>query len=236
MPNPLHSDLDWVTDALSDRTRRAIYMWVKHQRTQVSVNEVAEAFDMHRNAVKFHLDKLLDAGLLAADFKRINGRQGPGAGRPSKLYAATDVEVSFSIPERRYELLAQLLLRALTSGDPIASVGYQFGRTLAQESIAADGEADLLESAQDILAGLGFEPSVERDPDGRVWITTENCPFGGVALEAPNQEVCQLDHAIIRGIIEAFAPGESEVKEHMSMPHGHQVCVREVCFTVKPHT
>ena len=47
----------------------------------LTVNEVAEEFDIHRNAAKHHLDRLLDAGLLRAEFRRVNGRRGPGAGR-----------------------------------------------------------------------------------------------------------------------------------------------------------
>lgn len=227
-----NGDIDFAAGVLSDRTRRGIYLYVKHQREPVSVNQVADAFSMHRNAVKFHLDKLLEAGLLCADFKRINGRRGPGAGRPSKLYAATDLEVSFSIPERRYELLAQLLLRALTSGHSLEEVGYDFGKEVAARTRLEkpDCAADGLECTRLVLSELGFEPSIEVGEDGVAWITTENCPFGRVAMEAPDIQVCRLDHAMIRGILETFAHPDVRVREHMSMPHGHDVCVREVTF------
>lgn len=222
-------ELDAVAGILSDKTRRAIFLYVKQQHAPVAVNEVAEAFGMHRNAAKFHLDKLLDAGLLSAEFKRINGRRGPGAGRPSKLYRATDVEVSISIPERHYELLAELLLRALTSGDDLESVGYAFGTKLAADAGAATGQdCDGLECVRGILEDLGFEPSIDMDDEGTAWITTENCPFGRVAMEAPDQEVCRLDRAIVRGILESFSSGRIEVREHASIPHGQDTCVRQV--------
>ena len=35
---------------------------------------------------EFHLDKLVAHGLLDTEFRRLTGRQGPGAGRPTKLY------------------------------------------------------------------------------------------------------------------------------------------------------
>lgn len=227
---PAPNDLDWVTSVLSDPTRRSIYLYVKQQHDPVCVNQVAEAFSMHRNAAKFHLDKLLTAGLLRAEFRRINGRRGPGAGRPSKLYAATDVEVSFSIPDRRYEVLAELLLRALTSGDSLDDVGYAFGADLAREAIARDADcgAEPVECVRTVLDQLGFEPSLEVDANGHTWITTENCPFGRVAMQAPGGEVCALDRAIVRGVIETLSGGKVDVREHMSMPHGHDVCVREV--------
>lgn len=222
---PFHLDL--LGDVLADRTRRGIYLYVKHQREPVSVNQVAEAFDMHRNAVKFHLDKLLEAGLLIADFRRINGRRGPGAGRPSKLYSASDVEVSFTVPERRYDLLATLLLRALTSGECLEDVGLAFGRSLAEDTRASCDDG--VECARDLLASLGFEPTIEVDAEGMTWITTENCPFGKVAMDAPDAQVCSLDHAIVRGILESFG-GRVEIVEHASMAHGHDTCVREVRF------
>lgn len=225
---PAPGDLDWITGVLSDRTRRAIYLYCKSQRQPVGVNQVADAFSMHRNAAKFHLDKLLAAGLLRAEFRRINGRRGPGAGRPSKLYAATDLEVSFSIPERRYEVLAGLLLRALTSGTSLDEVGYGFGRELAQAYLASSPSTDALTCAKEVLDQFGFGASIDQDADGTAWITTDNCPFGRLAMEAPTGEVCRLDRAIIRGVLETFSPGEIEVREHMSKPHGHDVCVRQV--------
>lgn len=221
------ADLDSAAAILADRTRRGIYLFIKHRREPVSVNQVADAFSIHRNAAKFHLDKLLECGLLQAEFKRVNGRSGPGAGRPSKLYSSTSVEVSFSIPERRYELLAQLLLRALTSGESLEAVGYAFGRQLAVDFKKDVQCEDPMDCVRSLLSQLGFEPTVETDADGATWITTENCPFGKVALESDVQ-VCGLDHAMIRGIMETFADGEVAVRECMSMPHGHEICVREV--------
>jgi predicted ArsR family transcriptional regulator len=222
---------DLAANVLADRTRRSVYLYVKQQRDPVGVNQVADRFGLHRNAAKFHLDKLLQAGLLEAEFRRINGKRGPGAGRPSKLYSATDAEVSFSIPERRYELLAQLLLRAMTSGYTIEDVGYAFGRALGDEHKASMDSCDGLDCAKAVLERLGFGPSVERDPDGSAWITTENCPFGKVAMEAPEAEVCRLDLAIVRGVLESFTAGPVEVREHMALPHGHEVCVRQVLLS-----
>lgn len=216
-----------VPEVLADRTRRAIFGHVQQQGGPVSVNDVAQTFDMHRNAAKFHLDKLLDAGLLTAEFRRINGRQGPGAGRPSKLYSASDVELSFSWPDRRYELLSTLLLRALTSGAGLEEVGYAFGRELAEAAKDTCDSPDGLLCAGRILTDLGFDPAIERDEDG-IWVTTRNCPFGKVAMEAPAGEVCRLDRAIVRGILETFSDKPIEVREHLSKTQGHDVCVRQV--------
>ncbi|HVL80679.1 MAG TPA: helix-turn-helix domain-containing protein [Actinomycetota bacterium] len=224
LPEPV--DPDVIAGILSDRTRRSIYLHLRQRMSAATVNEIAERFAIHRNAAKFHLDKLLEAGLLRAEFKRVNGRKGPGAGRPSKLYTATEEEISFSVPERHYDLLATLLLRALTSGDDIEQVGRAFGRELA---LAAPGtEEPVAERVELVLSRLGFDPAVHAGPDGHLRITTQNCPFGRVALEAPNQEVCRLDRSIVQGLLEGFGMGPVRCEEHSSLAMGAAVCVREV--------
>jgi predicted ArsR family transcriptional regulator len=221
-PIPLPSPPD--ARVLADERRRSIYQFACHRHGPVTVNEVAEAFNIHRNAAKHHLDRLLEAGLLRAEFKRVNGRRGPGAGRPSKLYTPTDVEVSFSVPERHYDLLAHLLMQALTRGDDLETVGARFGRELADASPSSDP----IEGVRGVLDRLGFRPQVETDTDGTLWITTENCPFGWVAMEAPAGEVCRLDRAIVSGVVEGFGWPAAQVKGHTSIAGGDDFCVREV--------
>ena len=46
-----------------------------------------------RHTAKFHLDRLVEEGLLDTEFRRLSGRQGPGAGRPTKLYRRSAREV-----------------------------------------------------------------------------------------------------------------------------------------------
>lgn len=225
-PIPLPRSSDALAHLLADDRRRAIYLWVTRSHRPVTVNEVADEFSIHRNAAKHHLDKLLEAGLLRAEFRRVNGRRGPGAGRPSKLYSAGEIEMSFSVPERHYDLLAHLLLQALTLGDDLDTVGARFGRELAA---ATHGQTeDPIEGVRIVLDRLGFRPHIETDEDGCTWITTENCPFGSVAMEAPEEEVCRLDRAIIAGVLEGFGCGRADVRGHTSMAGGDDVCVREV--------
>jgi predicted ArsR family transcriptional regulator len=228
-PAPITLPKSADAQVLTDERRRAVYLYVSRAHNPVTVNEVAEEFSIHRNAAKHHLDRLLEAGLLRAEFRRVNGRRGPGAGRPSKLYSATGVEVSFSVPERHYDLLAHLLLQALTRGDDLETVGSRFGHQLADETKARTGEADdAAAGVQAVLDGLGFRPTVETDEDGKMWITTQNCPFGWVAMQAPEGEVCRLDRAIISGVLEGFGCGPRQVRGHTSIAGGQDVCVREV--------
>ncbi len=233
---PLPHDPDRIASILGDERRRAIYLHVLRHHGPVTVNEVARRFDIHRNAAKFHLDKLLDAGLLRSEFKRVNGRRGPGAGRPSKLYTCSDVEVSFSIPERHYDLLAHLLLQALTSGEGLEAVGRRFGRETAL-TVKAElglGPDDAVVCLEGVLERLGFHPSIQRCVDGTVQVSTSNCPFGRVAMEAPEGEVCQLDRAIVQGVLDAFGSGDVEMLKTASKRLGHDLCVREIAVGSTP--
>ena len=69
---------------LQDPIRRRLYDYVAAQDHEVSRNEAAENAGIQRTLAAFHLDKLVDAGLLETASRRLSGRTGPGAGRPDR--------------------------------------------------------------------------------------------------------------------------------------------------------
>ncbi len=79
----------------------------------VSRDQASDGVGVARHTAKFHLDKLVDEGLLTTEFRRLTGRSGPGAGRPTKLYSRSAQEVAVSVPERHYALAGQLMARAI---------------------------------------------------------------------------------------------------------------------------
>jgi predicted ArsR family transcriptional regulator len=110
--------------ALADPIRRGLYLFVAAQPEPVSRDRAAEGVAVPRHTAKFHLDKLVEQGLLATEFQRLSGRQGPGAGRPTKLYRRSGRELSVTLPARRYDLAGQLLASAIDdstkTGTPVA--------------------------------------------------------------------------------------------------------------------
>src|SRR5919198_6595733 len=98
---------------LREPVRRALYDYVASRAGEVSRNEAAEAVGVQRGLAAFHLDKLVDGGLLEATFRRLGERRGPGAGRPAKLYRRADREVAASLPPRAYQAAAHLLAEAV---------------------------------------------------------------------------------------------------------------------------
>ena len=87
---------------LDDPVRRRLYEVVTRQDGPVGRDEAASAAGIGRALAVYHLDKLVESGLLTAFYQRPPGRSGPGAGRPAKLYARSDRE--FAVPLGREEL------------------------------------------------------------------------------------------------------------------------------------
>jgi predicted ArsR family transcriptional regulator len=104
---------------LDDPVRRRLYEVVTRQTEPMGRDEAAAGAGVGRALAVYHLDKLVESGLLAATYSRPAGRSGPGAGRPAKLYARADREFAVTVPPRSYELAARLLVQAVeadTSG------------------------------------------------------------------------------------------------------------------------
>ncbi|GAA3940162.1 helix-turn-helix transcriptional regulator [Microbacterium soli] len=208
---------------LADDTRRALYEHVRAQPEPVSREAAAAAIGISPTTARFHLDKLVEAGLLETEFRRLSGRSGPGAGRPSKLYRRASETIAVSLPERRYDLVGHLLASAIERAangtsleDAVAEVARDEGRAIAASAPAGDDPADDLERVSDVLAGQGFEP---REDDGA--LTLANCPFDSLAREHTDL-VCSANLALVGGILEGM--GCPHLRAH-GEPHAGQCCV-----------
>lgn len=207
---------------LADDTRRALYEHVTAQPDPVSREDAAKAVDISPNLARFHLDKLVDAGLLDIEFRRLTGRTGPGAGRPSKMYRRANATISVSLPERRYDLVGHLLAgaieRAAGGADlnaSVAEVAQEEGRSIAA-SAPTETAPDDLGRVSTVLAEQGFEP---HEQDGA--LTLANCPFDSLAREH-TALVCSANLALIGGILEGLdCP---HLRAH-GEPHVGQCCV-----------
>ena len=104
-----HSTVDQQLAGLSglgDPLRRALYRHVVERGVPVSRDDAALAVGISRPLAAYHLDKLVDDGLLEARYQRRGGRQGPGAGRPAKHYVRAAGQIELSLPARDYAALA----------------------------------------------------------------------------------------------------------------------------------
>ena len=182
--------------SLDDPVRRRLYEVVRERTEPVGRDEAAAAAGVGRALAVYHLDKLVEAGLLTASYQRPPGRGGPGAGRPAKLYTRSDREFAVSVPPREYELAARLLVQVVDadpSGHSRAAL-LDAARRLGAElgSRFPGGDAGL----EQALAAHGYEP---RHGDHDV-IRLRNCPFHQLA-EQHRDVVCGMNLGLIEGIL-----------------------------------
>src|SRR6478752_2717709 len=108
--------------ALADPARRALYHELERSHRALDRDELAERTGLARATAAFHLERLVDAGVLVTTFAHRGDRRGPGSGRPAKFYAPAQDELTASVPPRQYDLAAELLAtaveRSAQTGEP----------------------------------------------------------------------------------------------------------------------
>lgn len=192
--------------ALDEPARRALYRYVSSQGEEVGRDEAARALGISRALAAFHLDKLVEEGLLETSYRRLTGRSGPGAGRPSKLYRRSSRQIQVSFPPRSYELAAKLFASALsTESSPstiaaLEEIAHDFGVALGSEARRLAGPnpdpTQLMDAACSLLEAYGFEPY--QDDDGTVHL--RNCPFHALANDYRTL-VCGMNLSLLRGVV-----------------------------------
>ena len=203
--------------SLQEPVRRALYQHVVAQPGEVSRDQAAEAVGIQRSLAAFHLDKLVDAGLLDTTFRRMSGRTGPGAGRPAKLYRRSSSEHAISLPPRQYDLAAELLAEAVEeAGDRPARValvdvarrfGCRVGAELHSQLSRRESRERRLSAVADALRRYGYEPR----RDGSV-LRLGNCPFHALA-ESHRDLVCGMNRALLDGVTEGIDGGALEARQ-----------------------
>jgi predicted ArsR family transcriptional regulator len=186
--------------ALVDPSRRALYDYVRRQDHPVSREEAADAQHLSRGLAAFHLDKLVSVGLLRARYEAPPDRP-RGRGRAPKVYEPAGDGVAVTLPERRYELMAEILADAVAADPAHADEAarrqaHDRGRDLGARLRTADGDPD--GDLVALLTGLGFEPATE---SGRLLL--HNCPFQALAARQ-TALVCGLNHAFLTGLVDGL--------------------------------
>ncbi len=200
-----------VLRSLDDDARRRIYQVLRDAGRPLTRREVAAAADLPLRLTTFHLERLLDAGLLTSAYARPPGRSGPGAGRSAKYYEPAAVELEVSIPQRRYALVGSLLVDALSAAqrgeaayDAALRVARNRGQAIARQAATIPrrgraGERQLPASLAAVLRRLGYEPY---EPAAGT-VALRNCPFNTLAEQAPDL-VCALNRTFLQGVLEGL--------------------------------
>jgi len=199
--------------ALGDPKRRALYDFIVGTGVWVSRDQAADAAGLERGTAAHHLERLAADGLLDVDYQRLTGRQGPGAGRPAKLYRRARRDFEVSLPPRDYELAGQLLAEAadrsrtdgtdiVTALDQVASaVGQRLAETIRTTLTASRGRRSTANRRRVVLDALqehGFEPSQREDGT----VVLRNCPFHQLAQQH-TELICGMNLCLVAAAVEA---------------------------------
>ena len=224
-PAPADEELAAI-GSLQEPVRRSLYRYVVAQSGDVSRDEAAGAVGVQRSLAAFHLDKLVEAGLLEVTYRRLTGRSGPGAGRPAKLYRRSSSEHFVSLPPRQYDLAAQLLAQAVEEADELPArasltkVARRFGRRLGEDvrtrlKPRASRERRMAALAQ-TLSRYGYEPRREG------WtLRLANCPFHALS-EGHRDLVCGMNLSLLKGVVDGLQASDLEARQD---PRPGECCV-----------
>lgn len=198
-------------EALAHPTRLAVLELLEQQDEPLDVTTIAAAVGVHHTAVRSHLARLRDAGLVDERTADAAGR-----GRPKLLYSATgDVHDGADPGRDAYRELSSLLSTALRTARSTRDVGRDAGAALARTTRAsrthvagphvaetASRSERAIDVIQDEATALGFEPR-RTTRRGQVDLVLQHCPFREVAAEDPGS-ICAMHLGIAEGIADTL--------------------------------
>jgi predicted ArsR family transcriptional regulator len=213
--------------ALSDPFRRRLYCFIRRSPGPVNREQAAASVGISRKLAAFHLDKLVEVGLLHATHERVG--QVRKVGRTPKVYQPTQAVVRISIPEHQHGLLAEILLDAVVNqrtGENAQQAALRLARHRGEELGGAErarvrpgrlGAERALTVTGGVLARYGFEPA----RDSTTGIRLRNCPFHPLTAQAP-ELVCAVNHAFITGFLHGL---QATTVHAVPAPHPPECCV-----------
>jgi predicted ArsR family transcriptional regulator len=212
----------------------------------MTVDELAQALKVTRNAVRQHLATLSKNGFVAP------GKTRPTRGRPQQLHILTDAGKE-AFP-RHYSWFAQLLVDAIAGEHGAEGLRTRLGRVAAavatqlqqRGAVNGNGSASGTSAAQGagapspgaappgvangngaelrqkvarlahVMDELGYDARVGADVNAMPAIEADNCIFHELAKKNP--EICHFDLALLSSAT------DSKVEHHECMARGGNVC------------
>jgi predicted ArsR family transcriptional regulator len=178
--------------ALGDPTRHRIFRYLADSAGGADVAELTAHLGLNHNAIRQHLAKLADAGLVVESKATSTGR-----GRPRLVYVVDPAADGRWGVVSAYERLSVLLTEMVRRGESAVEAGERAARGHQVDGSSAELALDGLAT---VMAREGFDPEVRRRRNGTE-IVLRNCPFESAALTDPDT-VCALHLGLARGAAE----------------------------------
>jgi predicted ArsR family transcriptional regulator len=199
--------------ALSEPLRRELYRFARAAASPITRDDAARHAAISRKLAAFHLDRLVEAGLLQSGTASPAPGERRRRGRARKTYAPSPAVIDISIPVRHYDVLGELLVDAVESArrrdDPRRAamrVAHERGLQLGREARSKSRRRGVaLRAAFGVLERCGYEPVAV----GTDRVVLRSCPFASLAQRAPDL-VCGMNHALLDGVLEGVGARGSE--------------------------
>jgi predicted ArsR family transcriptional regulator len=188
--------------ALIPEGERLALAYARGRSEPFTAEAATEALGGSRASMRRRLERLEELGLLRSEFRRLGGREGPGAGRPAKLYsAAPEVEVH-EFPARHMTGLIRMLVEEARVGHGrLRRLGRRFAGLFAPASEAGEAEdlGDAVGRACAALAAHGFVARVVDVSPDEVVLAVPTCPLRPLVREAPG--AVEIDRGLWEGLV-----------------------------------
>jgi predicted ArsR family transcriptional regulator len=200
--------------ALGEETRFRIYRELCLSERPVAVSALAEAFSLHPNAIRPHLARLEQAGLVTSRADRNGG----GAGRPRRLYEPGPEPAELTYPPMPTRALVAVLSSAVdalpSNHRQLAELGRGWGRSWAVQHKRQNGSVPRsrrgrAEYLARELAQWGWRPATRRE-EGGVRLVTGRCLFHD-RPPGLNGRCCALEEGLLSGLVETLVNGHARV-------------------------
>lgn len=199
------------------QTTRWEILQILKERSEATVDELAEALGLAPITVRHHLSILEKDRLIASHCER------GAVGRPHYVYSLTD-QAQELFP-KKYHLLADRLLTELKSIADDQQLSILFDRIAqgitAEYAAKVEGKntEEKLSLLVDLLGQEGFLAQWDQI-DGRYVLKEYSCPYYYVGQRHP--EVCRLDLQMIANVLEA------QVERKTCMIDGDEFCTYRI--------
>jgi predicted ArsR family transcriptional regulator len=190
-----------VDRAASESGRLRVLELLRSAPGALGVTDLATQLGLHTNTVRFHLNRLVAAGLVT---REVEEHSGPGRPRLTFTAVARD---AMEGGRRSYKLLADMLAGFIADTSPDAAaqaveLGRTWGRYLATKPAPATRvtEEESLRELLHVLDDIGFSPLLAEDDDQQSQVLLRHCPFLEVA-SAHGEVVCSLHLGVMQGVL-----------------------------------
>lgn len=172
------------------------------------VAAIAAAVGLHENTTRFHLDALIEAGLV---HRESESRQ--RAGRPRVLYRAEPAPSTEHFQDLAAAMVRHFAGPMADRGRRAESAGMAWGAELLA-GLPSEPDA-ALPRLVGCLARMGYQPELIDGPPP--FIELHPCPYSGLAAEDPDT-VCRLHLGLLRGLLQEGDPWEVAALEPYVTP------------------